>query len=133
MLPSGTPCSTFRGSERTPPYLTRWRRSDRYDLNHNTALLLSPTARSAFNRIEWFTHSNALLELVVVTAENWPCCRTVNISFESLSNAASVLRPRRKPNCDVNKPEGVSRLEVSCLALIFSNTLDNVGSSAIGR
>ena len=44
--------------------------------------------------------SKALLKSIVVNDVNLPFCLAVNNSFESLNNADSVLRPRRKPNCE---------------------------------
>ena len=47
--PCGTPIDTGSGSESTPSYLTLWKRSDRYDLNHASYFPLQPYMSSLIN------------------------------------------------------------------------------------
>lgn len=92
MLPSGTSCKMFSGSDRARSYFTRSGQSHRYESNHCTVFELILKWLCFLKNNEWLMHSKALLKLVAVSYVNLLFCRAVNSSSDSFNSIDSVLR-----------------------------------------
>ncbi len=112
---------------------TNWWRSDKYDLNHASALPLMPTKCSnLFKRILWSIVLNAALRSSSTNREIQPRSDDTSRSFVTLMRAVSVLWDGVNPDWKSSQTSFFSKKEYNCEDTTFSSIFDRKWRFEIG-